>query len=146
MPIHLEFRHADAGIILNCSGILGVDDFHRANQAILDKGEDLKKWLYSIVDLTFVESMTLAYEQMPVLLEQDKKMAALATPGLLVALCSSRDLGFGLARMWESLVEPFGWDTQVFRSRMEAEDWVRKNVKLKFGMDLADSSAADSST
>ena len=54
MPIQVEIRHAGAGIILNCSGILGVDDFHRANQSILDRGKDLRKWLYSIVDLTFV--------------------------------------------------------------------------------------------
>jgi hypothetical protein len=52
-------------------------------------------------------------------------------------VASPRDHGYGLARMWEALVEWVGWETMAFRSLTEAEDWIRRRVKEKFGIDLA---------
>ena len=57
-------------------------------------------------------------------------------PGLLVALVAERSVVFALARMWEAFIEGIGWDTKIFLSLAEAQDWVRIRVKEKFDLDL----------
>jgi len=40
------------------------------------------------------------------------------------------------------LMEQVGWETITFRSRAEAEAWIRQRAKLKFGLDVPLTSAA----
>jgi hypothetical protein len=57
-------------------------------------------------------------------------------PGFLVALVAERNVVFALARMWEVFIEGIGWETKIFPSIAEAQDWVRTGVKAKFKLDL----------
>ncbi len=56
--------------------------------------------------------------------KQDDRLAAVL-PELVTAVVVPSDFGFGMARMWEILTERPGWSTRVFRSRPEAEAWLR---------------------
>ena len=67
---------------------------------------------------------------------QDLQIASYAVPGLLVALVAERNVVFALARMWEAFIEGIGWETKIFPSLAEAQDWVRTRVKDKFKLDL----------
>jgi hypothetical protein len=42
-----------------------------------------------------------------------------------VAIVAPSDLAFGIARMWEAFAEVTRWNTHVFRSRAEADPWLR---------------------
>jgi hypothetical protein len=57
-------------------------------------------------------------------------------PGLLVALVAERNVVFALARMWEAFIGGIGWETKIFPSITEAQDWVRIRVKEKFHLDI----------
>jgi hypothetical protein len=138
MPIDIELLHEGAGVIYNCHGTMTFKDFYDASNGFLEFPEELKKWRYSIIDLTSVEGMNLNYEEVASIVEQNKRLAAIAPPGTLLAVSSPRDLGFGIARMWEALVEQVGWETQTFRSRADAAQWIKKRAKQKFGIDLGD--------
>jgi hypothetical protein len=35
---------------------------------------------------------------------------------------------FGLSRMWEVFVDQIGWKTKVFRSKSEAELWIKELI------------------
>jgi len=37
--------------------------------------------------------------------------------------------------MFESLLSQTDWETMVFRTRLEAEQWIRARAKEKFGLD-----------
>ena len=67
---------------------------------------------------------------------QDLQIASYAVPGLLVALVAERNVVFALARMWEAFIEGISWETKIFPSIAEAQDWVRTRVKDKFKLDL----------
>jgi hypothetical protein len=67
---------------------------------------------------------------------QDRQIASYAVPGLLVALVAERNTVFALARMWEAFIEGIGWETKIFPSLAEAQDWVRSRVKEKYQLDL----------
>jgi len=67
---------------------------------------------------------------------QDRQIASYAALGLLVAVVVERNVVFALARMWETFIEGIGWETRIFPSITEAQDWVRIRVKEKFHLDI----------
>jgi hypothetical protein len=56
-------------------------------------------------------------------------------PKPVVALVADQDLIFGLARMWELLIDAAERETMVFRKREDAEAWITQKVKEKYGID-----------
>lgn len=139
MAIDIEFRHDGVGIIYNCYGATSTKDFSDAKNSLLASPEwikRIKKCRYAIID-TSVETISSNYQEMATIVARDTRSAAIAAPGALVAVSAPGDLCYGLARMCEVLVEQLGWETRVFRSRIEAELWIHQRAKDKFGIDLA---------
>ena len=136
MPIKIEVRHDAMGVIYHCTGALAIDDFLTANATFLTTPDEILKWRYTLVDLTGAESMDINYANVSRVVSQNRTIAAKAVPGALLAVASPRDYSFGLARMWEALVEDVGWETMTFRSVPEAEAWLHSRMKQKFGIDL----------
>ncbi|HEY6304340.1 MAG TPA: hypothetical protein VIX14_14890 [Terriglobales bacterium] len=66
--------------------------------------------------------------------KQDDRLAAVL-PALVTAVVVPSDCGFGMARMWEILTERPGWSARAFRSRPEAEVWLRDEVRRKFALE-----------
>ena len=137
MPIGIEGRQDGAGVVYNCSGTVTIDDFFQAGMTFLASPEEIRKWRYCIIDLTFVEGMQINPDDVRAVVEQNKRIASLAVPGPLLAVASPSDVAFGLSRMWEVLNEQVGWETMTFRSRSEADQWIQTRVREKFGLDLA---------
>jgi hypothetical protein len=55
--------------------------------------------------------MDINFNEVASVVQQNNRIAANAPKGVLVAVASPNDLGYGLARMWEALVERVGWET-----------------------------------
>jgi hypothetical protein len=139
MPIAVEVRHEAMGVIYRCSGAMVIEDFFTAGQSFLATPQEIRKWRYSLIDLTAVESMDINFNDVSRVVTQNATIAANAVPGVLLAVASPRDHGFALSRMWEALVERVGWETMTFRSVADAESWIRTRLKQKFGIDLSSS-------
>lgn len=136
MPITLEGRQDGAGVIYHCQGDMTIDDYFRAGITFLAYPDEIKKWRYAIIDLSFVTSMQINSNDIHSVVEQNKRIAALAVPGVLIAVAAPKDLGYGLSRMWEILNEQIGWETMTFRARAEADTWIRQRAKEKFDLDV----------
>lgn len=143
MPIQIEVKHRAMGVVYHCQGAVTIEDFFIAGKGFLATPEEIRKWRYSLIDLTDVESMDIHYDQVSFIVQQNDQIAACAVPGVLLAVAAPKDIGFGLARMWEMLVERVGWETMTFRSVAEAEGWIQERLMQKFGIDLTDTSAID---
>ena len=141
MPIEIEGRQNGVGVIYHCRGAITVDDFFQAGLGFLAYPEEIKKWRYSIVDLSAVDSMEISSGDIRTVVEQNKRIAAIAVPGVILAVASPRDLGFGLSRMWETFMEEVGWETITLRSRAEADRWIQERMKQKFGIDISNHSS-----
>jgi hypothetical protein len=137
MPIRVEVRHEAMGVIYHCSGAMIIEDFLVANEGFLATPEEIRKWRYTLIDLSAVESMDINYSDVSRVITQNANIATKAAPGVLLAVASPRDHGYGLARMWGVLVERVGWETMAFRSLSDAQDWIGRRLKEKFGIDLA---------
>jgi hypothetical protein len=143
MPIQIEVRHEAMAVVYHCYGVMTIADFYNAGEGFLATPEEIRKWRYCVIDLSGVESMDINYDRVSSIVPQNDRIAAHAVPGVLIAVASPTDIGFGLARMWEMLVERVGWETMTFRSVGEAEAWVQTRLKQKFGIDLPDASAIE---
>jgi hypothetical protein len=132
MPIDIAGRHDGAGVIYSCHGVLTIDDFIQAGDTFLATPKEIKKWRYCIIDLTSMAAMNFDSQEILKVIEQNKRIAAVALPGALLAVASPKDIGFGLARVWEALVEQLGWETMTFRSRAEAGQWIQERAMEKF--------------
>jgi hypothetical protein len=109
MPINIEGRQDGVGVIYNCHGDMTIDDFFQAGIGFLAFPEGIKKLRYCVIDLTSVGAMHINSDDIRIVVEQNKRIAATAQPGALLAVASPGDLGFGLSRIWEVLVEQIGW-------------------------------------
>jgi hypothetical protein len=136
MPVQLEFVHEGLGVIYRCEGTLGLQHFSVANDRLLASPEQIRKLKYALIDAVSMEPTYFSPSEMDDIVLQDRQIASYAVPGLLVALVADRNVVFALARMWEAFIEGIGWETKIFPTISEAQDWVRIRVKEKFHLDL----------
>jgi hypothetical protein len=136
MPIQLEFVHDGLGVIYRCEGTLGLQHFSIANDRLLTSPERMRKLKYALIDAVSMEPTIFSPSEMESIVLQDRQIASYAAPGLLVAVVAERNVVFALARMWEAFIEGIGWETKIFPSITEAQDWVRIRVKEKFHLDI----------
>ena len=136
MPIQLEFLHEGLGVIYRCEGALGLQHFVVANDRLLASPERIRKLKYVLADTASMEPTIVSPSEMDSIVLQDRQIASYAAPGLLVAVVAERNVVFALARMWEAFIEGIGWETKIFPSIIEAQEWVRIRVKEKFHLDI----------
>jgi hypothetical protein len=123
MPCTAEFRD-DQGLVLSGFGVVTGNELIDVNRSLVC--DRIKSLRYVIVDLTPATELHVATLDIRAIVEEDRRLAALAPRRLPVAIATSSNLGFGLARMWETFVgDVTEWQTALFRSRKEAESWVQ---------------------
>jgi len=116
---------------------LGLQHFSVANDQLLAAPDRIRKLKYAVIDAALMEPTFFSPSEMDGIVLQDLQIASYAVPGLLVVLVAERNVVFALARMWEAFIEEIGWETKIFPSLAEAQDWVRIRVKEKFQVELS---------
>jgi hypothetical protein len=133
MPIEFHSVQNGMGRIWLCCGILTGRELIANNERILDsKSYEGVRWL--LIDETET-TMDISTEEIRAIRRQDDRLAAVL-PELVTAVVVPYDVGFGMTRMWEILTERPGWSTRAFRTRPEAEAWLREEVRRKFGIEM----------
>src|SRR5260370_716116 len=85
MPISIEGRQDGAGVIYHCHGDMTIDDFFQAGIGFLAFPDGVKKWRYAIIDLTSVGAMKINSADIRTVVEQNKRIAAIAHARPLLA-------------------------------------------------------------
>lgn len=126
MPFKIHYTE-DGGVLLNAVGRRMVDDMLDMNRKIYANEEKIRAIKYQLCDLIRVEGGVLTAQDVELVAEQDKQ-AAKINPNIIVAVVSTMDIAYGLARMWQAYVDQASFETGVFRSMEEARKWL--NSKL----------------
>jgi len=133
MPIEIHILQDGMGRLWVCRGVLSGQELIANNERILSSGSYRGvRWL--LVDETET-TMDISVTDIRTIRRQDDRLAAVL-PELVTAIVVPYDHGFGMTRMWEMLTERPGWSTRVFRSKPEAEAWLREEVRRKFALEL----------
>lgn len=134
MPIEVQVVHGGAGRLWTLRGVFsGKELIARNEETLRTKRYEGVRWM--IMDETEATSIDVSPEEVRIITQQDERMAAVL-PEMVTAIVAPHDLGFGMSRMWEALTERQGWSTRTFRSRPEAEAWLREEVRRRFRMEL----------
>jgi hypothetical protein len=136
MPIDIRVLHDGVGIQYDCHGTVRGKDFIEANRRLLHFKKHLTRVRYGIVDETASVDIQMSESEMLTIVAQNKKIAGLVPPGAVVAIIATGDYAFDLAHIWESFIEHTGWETMTFRTKWQAESWIREKVKADCGIDL----------
>lgn len=125
MPFSTEYLPDGRGVHMTGTGLLTGQEILAAKAGLLRAPDRLTGLAYGMVDVTDVTELRITRDDVMEFAAVDVRIAALVPRALAVAVVAPGDLAFGLARMWEAFAEVTGWNTHVFRSRADAEPWLR---------------------
>jgi hypothetical protein len=136
MPIEVRDLDEGVGILIVGTGIVTDKEYVDAHKKYLMQDEDkLKKYRYSLSDYTGVTKAATSTEAITLIANLCKRVAKISPEAVVVAVVANQDMIYGLARMSQILMDETGWEHQVFRNREDAESWIKKRVKEKYGID-----------
>ena len=101
-----------------------------AKAALLADPDRVRNVLFLLVllgDVTECPATTAEIRQLALLDQQIAQM----NPDIVLAAVAPQDLMFGMARMWQAFTDTIGWTTAVFRSRAEADEWIRLTLAAR---------------
>lgn len=135
MPFESLEADGGLGIVFLGQGRVTEDEFVGFFSSHLKQAKHAsEKHLYALGDFTAVTGTGLSFEAMEWIAEEFVEFSKF-NPNIIAAIAANQDFVFGLSRMWEALVCQTDWDTCVFRNRRDAEHWIARRVRLKFGVD-----------
>lgn len=129
MPITNTYTDNGFGVITTLTGDVSGDDLITAQK---ERYGSIKKILllkYILADFTNTNKLDLSSEH--VLQCNNLSMSASnENPNICIAAVMNSDLGYGLSRMWQAYTDDIPWNAKVFRTRSEAEDWLRNKIDV----------------
>ena len=118
-----EFKRAAHGLEITMSGTLTIEDLQKVQNTIHSRGVMNRQINYLLFDFTEVTYCTITGNDVWMLSMKDRA-AAHRRPDLRVAHLVSRDLLFGLCRMWEAFIDGTGLETYTFRDPDRLRRWL----------------------
>jgi hypothetical protein len=129
VPYSTEYLSDGRGVQFAGSGVLTAQEVLEAKTGLWRSPERLKGLHYALIDMSDVTEVHITRDDVLEFVVADMQIALIVPRRVGVAIVAPGDLAFGLARMWEVFAEVTHWNTHVFRSRAEAEPWLRPWVE-----------------
>jgi hypothetical protein len=127
MPTAIEFSAERRGVVFHGSGVLTGQEIIDAKEGLAADEARVRPLTFALVLLVDVTAFHITVDELRIAAIIDRRLAELM-PHAAVAIVAPRDHEYGIARMWEAIVEVPGWTTYVFREREKAETWLRSVV------------------
>lgn len=134
MPIKIRDLDGGLGNLITGSGVVNNDDYLNAlREHLLQDKAKFANYRYSLADWTQVTQVSVSNDTIHHIANLCRQ-AALVNPHPIVAVAAKSDLAYGLSRMAQLLMSETGWEHEVFRSRTDAEAWIKIRVGEKYGI------------
>lgn len=118
------------GLELVGTGVVLATELLEVNRQLLEEKARLRSVRHALVSFDAAEGLEVSTPQIRRIVEQDHLLAAWL-PNLSIAVVANKDVQFGISRIWEALADTVGWRIGVFRSRLQAEQWLRGPTELE---------------
>ena len=133
----VEVKDCDGGLgsCFMLRGVASAEEYVDVLRRHLEQDEEkYKQYLYGFTDCTGVSQFDISTPHIQQIADMCVR-AMQINPDAIVAIAADQDLYYGFSRMFDALVFKEGWETNVFRSKKEAVEWIRERVRDKFGID-----------
>jgi hypothetical protein len=124
VPGTIEFVEDGRGLVFSGSGVLTGQEILEAKEALAADEVPLRTVKFALVLLVDVTAVDVTVGDLRAAAIVDRRLGQMM-PNAAVAIVAPRDHDFGIARMWEAIADVPEWTTYVFRSREEADAWLR---------------------
>ena len=128
MPYETIYLDDEGGVITNYWGTVTDRELIESGKAKMAKLEVLTSYRYALTDCSRVEKFDVTAKGIQANAQVAYEVSKV-NESFLVAIVTLSDLEFGMGRMWESYAAGSKVTSNVFRTRDEAEAWLRDNVK-----------------
>jgi hypothetical protein len=118
--------------VFRCSGELTGQEMLDATRRLMTNPEQARRLDSGLISLVDVTALRAGADDIRTLVELDRQLATLI-PRATVAFVAPRDHYFGMARMWEGLLNVPGWTSHVFRALGDAEAWLERQASTLRG-------------
>jgi hypothetical protein len=126
VPYTIRQLEDGKGVLSYGSGKVTFAEIERAKQELARSPDLTSPKSYLIIDLADTTDLDLSGAEIQATAESTIRLfPTLFSPDAKAAVIAPTDMLFGLSRMWEVFVEKSRLQVQVFRSRADAEQWVR---------------------
>jgi len=130
MPIINTNTDQGFGVITTLSGDVSGDELISAQKERYSSTKKILLLKYILADFTDTNKLDLSSSH--VLQCSNLSMcASKENPNICIAAVMNSDLGYGLSRMWQAYTDDIPWNAKVFRTRDEAEDWLRTEIDVE---------------
>ena len=134
MSIEIKDSDNGLGVIVTGRGVVTENEYLDSYKKHLSQDrEKYQKYRYSLNDWTAATNVEVSSDAISQIAGLCKSSAKI-NPDCIVAHVADKDIAFGLCRMWEFLSDETNWEIMVFRNIEDAEGWIRKKLKDKFGI------------
>lgn len=133
MPIIVYELDNGLGNLIYAEGEISGEEYYEETMKHLNKpDEQLQKYIYSIVDYTNVTKAQVGLHHLTKVAKKSIEVAKI-NPDVIVVIAVSNNTIYGLAKIWSSLAKLTGWTMAVYRSREQADEWLKKKIKGQHG-------------
>ena len=124
MPLKVTKHPTISRVVILGTGVITDAEYLAAMNEVYGEGDVLDQQLWNLmrVDRIDITSETLIRS-----IELDRA-ACERNPRIRVAVASSQDLGYGLARMWQAHAEEVPLDSLIVRTIDEAVEWLESQA------------------
>ena len=127
MPFNVEIHSDQVGLIHTVFGIVSDEDLIAMDDENIRITREIGQMKFILVDYTSVEAVEVSNAVLSMLAKRDRDRFVEGQPFTLIVTVAPGDLGFGLARMFGASADT-GEYYGVFRTRTEAEAWLKQRV------------------
>ena len=121
----------DQLLIWQPKGILDYTKIIEFVEYIEDVEVKKKEGFKRFIDLSYIEEMAVQYEEISQVAKQRRQhIARLPKKRIKVAFLVNHASKYGMARMYESLIETEKYDVQIFQSVDSVAEWLNVDSKL----------------
>jgi len=133
--VNLKYLDNYQGVIFSCYGVSTGEELKEALRRVVKK-ESLENLKYALIDQTAVTSYVRTASDTIDFVNIQKYMGISVPDDAIVAVVAPSTLGYSLASVWEMKVSEVGWVTKIFKTKEEAEVWIRAKMKDQFDIEI----------
>ena len=127
MPYKTEYLDGEGGVITTYWGTVTDDEVVKSGMEKTASIERVKTYRYILTDLSNVEEYRVSTQG----IEENAKIASqfhTINSKVLLVFVLPTDVEFGMGRMWQVYADQAGVHSRVFRTRREADEWLKTKL------------------
>lgn len=128
MPYEITYLETDGGVYTKYYGIVTDSDIIDSMKERFSSDDKVSSYRYVMSDFRDVENFEVSPEVMKKGAEVSKKVSMI-NKNLLVVGIMPTDLEFGMGRMWQAYSYETDWKIEIFRTKDEADIWLKEHLK-----------------